>query len=185
MKSFLLFFICFLLGNQGLKSQELPSSYHPLHYGLEVDFLSFSFKGYSFSAYLGMQQCRVRLNRSMAKIPERISINGVQQERINTTQIAFDFFINKDLKGFYTGPALSIWQTKFKKYPYKEFDYQSVVFSYTAGYNIFLTKKLYLAPYIALHVRVIGTQDLELYKIQYKPYTFLPEINFKLGWKFN
>jgi hypothetical protein len=185
MKLFIILPFYFLLEIISLKSQELPSSYHPLHFGLEVDFLAYSLKGYSVSGYLGMQHCRVRFNNSMAKIPEKISNNGVQQERINTTQVALDFFINKDLNGFFTGPALGIWQTRFKKYPYREFDYQSIVFSYTAGYNIFLTKKLYMAPYIAFHIRVIGTEDYELFKIQYKPHTFLPEINFKLGWKFN
>lgn len=167
-----------------LFSQELPNAYQPLYGGIEQDILPYLLKGYNLSAWAGMHRTRLRFSYTQVNTPKFWMREGITKERIVASQLALDFFFKDDFKGFWFGPGVGHWQTKVETAKLEKREFPGLVFSLGSGYNWNFYKGFYLSPYIAGHLRISGTRNIEMGTLQYRPSLMYPEISLKLGWKF-
>ena len=174
----------FLFFSLQLRSQELSSAYYHVHAGIEQDILPYFLKGFNISAWAGMKNTRLRFNYAQANTPKFWMADGIVKERIAATQVAVDFFLKKDFKGFWFGPGLGHWQTSLMTEQQEKRNFPGIVFSAGSGYNWNFYKGFYLSPYIAGHMRISGTKNIEMGTLYYRPSLMFPEISLKLGWKF-
>ncbi len=176
--------ILLFVGTFNLHAQELPNAYHKIFVGLEQDITPYFLKGYNISLWAGMKYTRLRFSHTEVNTPKFWRRKEISHERIAATQLAFDFFFKKDFKGFWAGPGIGHWQTKLETEDGEKRNFPGLVFSLGGGYNWNFFKGFYISPYIAGHLRISGTQNIELGKVRYTPSLMFPEISLKLGWKF-
>lgn len=177
-------FLLLLVGYQLKAQEELPNAYHPIRFGIEQDILPYFLKGFTLSGWAGMQRTRLRYNYAQANTPPFWKRDGIAKERISASTLSVDFFLKDNFKGFWASPAFGYWQTAIETKQGDKIAFPGIVFSVGAGYNLYIFKSLYLSPYLAGHLRISGTKNIELGTTQYRPNLMFPEISLKLGWMF-
>jgi hypothetical protein len=166
------------------QEEDLPSTYHPLNFGLEQDPVPYLNKGYILTAWLGMQHTRARVSYAKVQQPPFMLRHDILSEEISATQLSIEFFFKEDFKGLWLGPSIGYWWNRVQTSSGFLHDYPSVLFSVVGGYQIYLFKGLYISPYFAGHLRLTGMRDVEVGSLDYRPHLLLPELSLKVGYKF-
>lgn len=154
-------------------------------FGLEVDVTPFILKGYMGTAWIGVEKFRLRVSYAESVLPQFIVDDDVSQESLTVFAVNTEIFYNQSFDGFWFGPGLGIWNSKYRFNGVEEDSTnRSFVFTFGAGYNKYLWKNLYVAPWAALHTRFTGMDPRFRGRQEYSPMRFTPEISVKLGWRF-
>ncbi len=182
-KSTLVLFI--ILAIPALKAQESENTYHRLYWGVEQDPLHYIFKGWGATGWLGLKRVRMSATYAEAQTPAFFRQKGIGYEHTRVQAVRADFFIKNQFKGLWIGAGFGYWWNRLQ---HQDFPYYtengSVVFNLSSGYNIFIFKGLYIAPFLGGHLRISGLKPLTVGDSQLNPRLFTPEISLKIGWRF-
>ncbi len=157
-------------------------------FGFELDALPFATGGWYASAWQGYGKWRVRAVASHINIPEFSVKDGFDSAETDAYALIADRFFGSGAeyhRGFWAGAGLEYWHNGISRSGYRgQAAYNTVMFTFGAGYVWEITDTIYLNPWFAGHVQAAGDRNVEVSGRKYRPGSFLSEASMKLGWRF-
>ncbi len=156
-------------------------------FGIETDLFAWRigelFENIYLGAWIGIPHWKFVLSGGAMNVNPGHLPDFVKSNTAYIAQLRSDWFINKDLKGFWIGPSLS---AEFADVVSTE-DYKSKIFimsgGFTTGY-LFKAEHVYFGPSVSIHF-TIGNPQLtvhEGYTYPMPPWSF--ETGFRFGYQF-
>ncbi len=151
--------------------------------GLEQDILPYVLKGYIITGWIGRDFFRYRMSYAQAETPGFTHNENIHKDRVNAFGLSFEFFFKEKYKGLWFGPGVGYWTNYIQADDGTKGKNESVIFSLGGGYNYYLTRWLYVSPWVAMHFRVSGYDKINIGTTMYTPAIFTPEVSLKMGIK--
>jgi hypothetical protein len=180
------FFILFLLlfsKNTTVFAQN-NDTLKKLTIGIEQDVLPYLLKGFIGTVWLGKGNSRYRLSYAQATAPKFFIGKDLISDKVKAVGLSYEYFFKDDFKGLWLGPGLGFWQNDVTFENGITTKNKSFILTLGSGYNISLSNWLYVSPWVALHTRLTGTNEVNAFYQSYKPAILTPEVSFKVGVKF-
>lgn len=153
--------------------------------GLELDFLPYATSGYFGAIWAGKGHWRGRLIVAQATKPELLLPEGFSENRIHAYALLADYFFQPEFRGWWLAGGAVYWDNSIRHDPdQRAGTYKSYLLSGGAGYNWKFYRNFYLSPWIGLHVRIAGDDEVAFPTSAYKPPILNPEGSLKVGWHF-
>ncbi|HEX4958221.1 MAG TPA: hypothetical protein VFV46_08600 [Lacibacter sp.] len=154
----------------------------PLRAGIEVDVLPYATGGWMVAAWAGKDKWRLRALTATVKKPDITTKKGFSHHRIQAYALVADRFLQTEWKGWWLGGGLVLWNSTIQT----DARLQTALFTNylingSAGYNLPLTKNLYLSPWAGMSVRAGGDQKVPVDNKHYTLPLLNPEASLKLG----
>jgi hypothetical protein len=172
---------------RGAQCDTVPTAYRALYWGIEQEILPYLLHGYALGGWGGLGRARLRLAAVRVDMPSFMRSPLLSRERINANSICVDFFLKDKFEGFYFGGGGGYWRHRVlpnANLGEEERQFYSLIFSGGCGYNWLIWKGLYISPWVALHTRLTGNNEVTWGNdVKYTPQMLLPEISLKIGWR--
>ncbi len=156
--------------------------------GFEIDALPYLTGGYYFSVWGGYNKFRLRGVYTHIKYPAFIIPDGFENQASSAYTILADFFPaagKNEFEKWWLGAGFEYWENSVKNSSDRITGrYDNLVFTIGGGYVWKILGNLYLNPWAACHLALIGTEEIRIGNNRFKPETFLYEASLKIGWYF-
>jgi hypothetical protein len=154
-------------------------------WGVELDPLPYVYGGWYLGAWLGYDQVRLRLVRAEAEIPDFLVDDPFADQEVRAFALLGDWFFHEGFVGPWLSGGLEIWDGTIglQDSPFSK-EYDNIMLTLGAGYAWPIWRGLHLDPWIALHVKIAGDDEVVVDRQTFEPQTLLPEGSIKLGWSF-
>lgn len=153
--------------------------------GIELDAFPYINKGYYGSAWLGINNLRLRGVIAKTTVPSFVVEDGFSD--LTTTAYAFiaDYFFKENYEGWWVGTGAEYWKNNIKNSDNNaKAGFDNIQFTLGGGYVWKIWGNLYLNPWGAIHLRAAGDSEKNAGGKIYKSSLLLPEASVKIGWHF-
>ena len=111
--------------------------------------------GYSFQAWAGFDQIKIRIVAAHLYQPDRLIDDDFKNYEMNVTAFIIDYFFRNDLTGFWIGTGAELWNCSIEnKSSGKTAEWTDNILTAGAGYVWKITENVYLDPFAAVHYRM-------------------------------
>lgn len=174
----ILFALCPLLSSGQVDSSRWQ-------FGMEQDILPYATGGYFAAVWVGKEHVRVRALVARVRKPDIVVRKGFTNNRVTAYALILDYFKEKDWKGWWLGGGLVYWKSSVQADTRQTTAYyDNTLLNGSIGYNWYLTRKIYLSPWVGIHVRVGGTKEILVDNQVFRTSFLNPEGSLKMGLHF-
>ncbi|MBK9130437.1 MAG: hypothetical protein IPM20_02170 [Gammaproteobacteria bacterium] len=153
-------------------------------FGTELDVLPFLLDGYYLSATAGRDHWRIRYVRTNVTAPEFATASGFDNNRLEINAVILDYFFDAGKSGWWVGPGIERWQGKVtEESSGLRQSYRTDMLTLGGGYVYYVSERVFLNPWVAIHIPVSGDRDVMFVDDNYE-LRILPEASVKLGIRF-
>ena len=176
--------LLFCLAVVSANAQEKPD-YLLLVAGLELDFLPYATGGYFGALWVGKGHWRSRLIVARATKPDFLLPDGYTDNSIRAYALLADYFPKQHFLDWWFAAGMVYWDAGIRLNSGQiAGKYKSFLSSGGLGYNWKFFQNFYLSPWLGMHIRVAGDDEVTFPGTSYKPPRFNPEGSVKIGWHF-
>lgn len=159
-----------------------------LRIGTELDALPYISGGYYFSGWVGYEKLRLRAVLTNVKTPEFVIPSGFKDLETDAYTLLIDYFpttTENEYEKWWIGLGMEYWENSVVNSSNNaNGKYDNLIITLGGGYVWKIYKNLYLNPWIAGHLPITGTSNLNIGGKIYEPKKFLYEASLKIGWYF-
>gem|GEM_PF-463375 len=153
-----------------------------LNAGIELDVLPYATGGWFAAAWVGKEHLRIRLLAASVNKPDFTTKKGFTGHHINAYALVADYSLDEQWKGWWLGGGLVLWNSTIQTdAKLQTASFTNYLINGSAGYNISLTKNIYLSPWTGMSIRVAGEKNVPVDSKRYTLPLLNPEASLKLG----
>jgi hypothetical protein len=163
------------------------STLYPIdNFGVEADLLPYVSGGNYIGGFVSENGFKYRLVRAETNLPEFILENNIDNVNLEVYAFIVDYYFDKtNYEGLWIGAGFEYWQSRIdEKNGVKDVKLNQKIFTLGGGYVFRLSDRLYVNPWVAIHVDM-GSEDYKMIgNTKYKIHDILPEASIKLAYYF-
>lgn len=141
--------------------------------------------GYSFQAWAGFDQIKMRIVAAHLYQPDRLIDDSFKNYEMNVTAFIIDYFFKNDFTGFWIGTGAELWNCSIEnKSSGTTAEWTDNILTAGAGYVWKITDSVYLDPFAAVHYRmndgkvITGGEEFKRQRVS-------ASASIKIGYMFN
>jgi hypothetical protein len=141
--------------------------------------------GYSFQAWAGFDQIKMRIVAAHLYQPDRLIDDAFTNYEMNVTAFIIDYFFREDLTGFWIGTGAELWNCSIEnKSSGTTAEWTDNILTAGAGYVWKITDSVYLDPFAAIHYRM-NDGKVTTGGEEFKRQRISASASIKIGYMFN
>lgn len=141
--------------------------------------------GYSFQAWAGFNNIKMRIVAAHLYQPDRLIDDGFKNYEMNVTAFIIDYFFRNDLTGFWIGTGAELWNCSIEnKSSGTTAAWTDNILTAGAGYVWKITDNIYLDPFAAVHYRMNDSKVITGGE-EFKRQRVSASASIKIGYMFN
>jgi hypothetical protein len=168
-----------------LFTQEGSSS--KIRFGTEIDALPFITGGYYLSGNMSINNYRLRIVYTQVYPPSFTIPDSFKNQDMKAGTILFDYFpLSKDKpEKLWLGVGAEYWNSNvMSELTGKKSTFNQKILTAGLGWNYYLSKHIYVNPWVALHLDLQGNRSIDLSGEPYKINSVIGEGSLKIGYLF-
>jgi hypothetical protein len=140
--------------------------------------------GYSFQVWAGLNRIKIRVIGAHLLMPQSMIKDSFEDYEVNVAAILIDYFFTRDLRGFWIGSGVELWNSSVKHKKTGETAlFTDSIITAGGGYVWHLTEHVYLNPFAALHFRINDSKVLAGNE-EFTRKKFSSSASVKIGYRF-
>jgi len=153
-------------------------------YGIELDAIPFINGGYSFSAWIGLNNDRQRIRPVISKsdMPYILNYDGLKSNDVKMYAIMTDYFFKPEFEKLFITTGIQYWDGLVTTSDNATGTYNEWIFTLSVGYSWKFAGNFYLNPNVSGHFRIAGDEEVQIGNDVYNTSMAIPYFSINIGW---